>query len=214
LFLDRLTQGIDLSVKHGHPLAVLFIDLDGFKAINDGRGHAAGDGVLKEVARRIERGIDSGDSAARLGGDEFVVMLENCDLDRAAAIADGITKSIRAPLRFGRRRFYVGATVGVAMVDDQPVDADELLRRADIAMYRGKREGRNRVVISEHGAEAEHCWMIGNSPKSDITSAIEAGLGAVYIPHTITWSLEHEELPEPGERFRVAERFSDLTGIF
>jgi diguanylate cyclase (GGDEF)-like protein/PAS domain S-box-containing protein len=153
LFLDRLTQGIDQSVHHGHPLAVLFIDLDGFKAINDGRGHAAGDGVLKEVARRIEKTIDRGDSAARLGGDEFVVMLENCDLGRAATIADNIAKAIRSPLRFGRRRFYVGATVGVAMVDDQPVDAEELLRRADIAMYRGKREGRNRVVIFEPSME-------------------------------------------------------------
>jgi diguanylate cyclase (GGDEF)-like protein len=153
LFLDRLTQGIDQSVQHHLPLAVLFIDLDGFKAINDGRGHAAGDGVLKEVARRIERTIGRGDSAARLGGDEFVVMLENCDLDRAATIADAIAKAIRSPLRFGRRRFYVGATVGVAMVDDQPVDAEELLRRADIAMYRGKREGRNKVVIFEPSME-------------------------------------------------------------
>ena len=71
-----------------------------------------------------------------------------------------------------------------------------------------------RAALAEHRAEAAHCWMIGNSPKSDINPAIEAGLGAVFIPHTITWSLEHEELPEPGERFRVAERFSDLTGIF
>ncbi len=153
LFLDRLTQGIGQSVQHGHPLAVLFIDLDRFKAINDGRGHAAGDGVLKEVARRIEKTIGRGDSAARLGGDEFVVMLENCDLDRAADIADAIAMAIRSPLRFGRRRFYVGATVGVAMVDNQPVDAEELLRRADIAMYRGKREGRNRVVIFEPSME-------------------------------------------------------------
>ncbi len=76
LFLDRLTQGIEQSRRDGHPLAVLFIDLDGFKAINDGRGHAAGDGVLKEVARRIERTIERAGSAARLGGDEFVVMLE------------------------------------------------------------------------------------------------------------------------------------------
>ncbi|HEX6660010.1 MAG TPA: bifunctional diguanylate cyclase/phosphodiesterase, partial [Ilumatobacter sp.] len=149
----RLTQGIDHSVQHSLSLAVLFIDLDGFKAINDGRGHAAGDGVLKEVARRIERTINRRDSAARLGGDEFVVMLENCDLERAATIADAIATAIRSPLRFGRRRFYVGATVGVAMVDDQPVDAEELLRRADIAMYRGKREGRNKVVIFEPSME-------------------------------------------------------------
>ena len=153
LFLDRLTQGIEQSRRDGHPLAVLFIDLDGFKAINDGRGHAAGDGVLKEVARRIERTIERTGSAARLGGDEFVVMLEQCDLARAATSADDIARAIRAPLRFGRRRFYVGATIGVAMVDGAHVDAEELLRQADIAMYRGKREGRNKVVIFEPSME-------------------------------------------------------------
>jgi diguanylate cyclase (GGDEF)-like protein/PAS domain S-box-containing protein len=153
LFLDRLAQGIEHSHRDEHPLAVLFIDLDGFKAINDGRGHAAGDGVLKEVARRIERTIDRAGSAARLGGDEFVVMLEHTDLAQAATIADGIARAIRAPLRFGRRRFYVGATIGVAMIDGQRVDAEELLRQADIAMYRGKREGRNKVVIFEPSME-------------------------------------------------------------
>ena len=153
LFLDRLTQGIEHSRREGHPLAVLFIDLDGFKAINDGRGHAAGDGVLKEVVRRIERTIERDGSAARLGGDEFVVMLEKCDLARAATSADDIARAIRAPLRFGRRRFYVGATIGVAMVDGEHVDAEELLRQADIAMYRGKREGRNKVVIFEPSME-------------------------------------------------------------
>jgi diguanylate cyclase (GGDEF)-like protein len=153
LFLDRLTQGIEHARRDHQPLAVLFIDLDGFKAINDGRGHAAGDGVLKEVARRIERTIEPRDSAARLGGDEFVVMLEQSDLARAATIADGIARAIKAPLRFGRRRFYVGATIGVAMIDGQHVDSEELLRQADIAMYRGKREGRNKVVIFEPSME-------------------------------------------------------------
>ena len=109
LFLDRLTQGIDKCRRDGHPLAVLFIDLDGFKAINDGRGHAAGDGVLKEVARRIERTIERTGSAARLGGDEFVVMLENCDLARAATSADDIATGDQSatafrPAPFLRRR--------------------------------------------------------------------------------------------------------------
>jgi diguanylate cyclase (GGDEF)-like protein/PAS domain S-box-containing protein len=153
LFLDRLTQGIELCQRKRHPLAVLFIDLDGFKAINDGRGHAAGDQVLKEIAKRIETTIDGADSAARIGGDEFVVMLEDCDLSRAATTADAIATAIRAPLRFGRRSFYVGATIGVAMVDGQQVDADAMVRHADIAMYRGKREGRNKVVIFEPSME-------------------------------------------------------------
>jgi putative hydrolase of the HAD superfamily len=95
------------------------------------------------------------------------------------------------------------------------------LERSGLAQYfqhcrivREKNPETYRTALAELGAEAEHCWMIGNSPKSDINPAIEAGLGAVFIPHTITWSLEHEELPEPGERFRVAERFSDLRSIF
>jgi diguanylate cyclase (GGDEF)-like protein/PAS domain S-box-containing protein len=153
LLLEHLGHGIDRCVRDGRPLAVLFIDLDGFKAINDGRGHAAGDGVLKEVARRIEKAIPRGGAAARLGGDEFVVMLEDVELPQAAAVADEIVRTVRTPLRFGRRSFYVGATVGLAMLDDQPVRAEQLLRRADIAMYRGKREGRNRVVVFEPSME-------------------------------------------------------------
>jgi len=81
-------------------------------------------------------------------------------------------------------------------------------------IVREKNADTYRAALADHCAEAEHCWMIGNSPKSDINPAIEAGLGAVYIPHTITWSLEHDELPEPNERFHVVERFSDLRSIF
>jgi diguanylate cyclase (GGDEF)-like protein/PAS domain S-box-containing protein len=153
LFLERLTQAIELCQHNRRPLAVLFIDLDGFKAVNDGRGHAAGDEVLIEIAKRIEKTIDSPDSAARLGGDEFVVMLEDCDLSRAATTADAISTAIRAPLRFGRRSFYVGATIGVATIDGEYVDAEGMLRQADIAMYRGKRDGRNKVVIFEPSME-------------------------------------------------------------
>jgi diguanylate cyclase (GGDEF)-like protein len=158
LLIDRLRQSIDRANRYDRPVAVLFIDLDGFKAINDGRGHAAGDAVLVEMARRIGAAIRTHDTAARIGGDEFVVMLEETNRFRAQEVADRILTSLAESVVVQDRQHVVSATIGVAMIDHDDrgvVDADELVRRADIAMYRGKAGGRSQVVFFEDRMERE-----------------------------------------------------------
>jgi diguanylate cyclase (GGDEF)-like protein len=158
LLIDRLRQSIDRAQRYDRPVAVLFIDLDGFKAINDGRGHAAGDAVLVEMARRIGAAIRTHDTAARIGGDEFVVMLEETNRFRALEVAERLLHSLAQTVVIHERPHVVSATIGVAMIDQDErgvVDAEELVRRADIAMYRGKAGGRGQVVFFEDRMERE-----------------------------------------------------------
>ncbi len=152
LLLDRLRVSLDRAARHGRPLALMFIDLDGFKAINDGRGHDAGDAVLVETARRIGAEIRGHDTAARLGGDEFVVVLEEADRFTAEDVAERLLDSLGEDIGIGDRAYAVSATVGVAMYDEPgslDTSPEELVRRADIAMYSGKADGRGRVVFFE-----------------------------------------------------------------
>jgi diguanylate cyclase (GGDEF)-like protein len=132
----------------GDGVAVLFIDLDGFKTINDTLGHKAGDRTLEVVASRIRETIRPGDSVARLGGDEFVVLLDRTvNLEGARAAAERILDVLLAsPIRLGRHQVTVGASVGVAFRDEVPDDPDKLIRLADRAMYEAKRTGRGRIV--------------------------------------------------------------------
>ena len=181
LFLERLGHAIIAARQLQRPLAVLFIDLDGFKAINDGRGHEAGDGVLKEIARRIETTIGARGTVARLRGDEFVVMLEACDASGAATIAGSVADAVKAPLLFGRHNLYVGATVGVAALDDSIRDADQLVRRADIAMYRGKREGGDQVLVFE--PSMEHAVVANATLEGELRRSIRnQAIGAHFQP--------------------------------
>jgi diguanylate cyclase (GGDEF)-like protein len=152
LLVERLQESLDRSGRSGHALALMFIDLDGFKAINDGRGHVAGDAVLVEMARRITASLRPQDVAARLGGDEFVVVIEDTDRANADDVADRMLDAIGDDIGIGDRAYVVSATIGVALVDartEPAIDADELIRRADIAMYSGKADGRGRVVFFE-----------------------------------------------------------------
>lgn len=141
-FLERA----DAVLKEGKPLTVLYVDLDNFKIFNDRLGHAAGDDILEEVARILTASIDECDLAARIGGDEFALLLCNFDEVRARRAADTISERIHAlgdvysDIRFG-------ATVGVALFRNPPENAEDLLRRADEAMYQGKTLGKGRVVV-------------------------------------------------------------------
>jgi diguanylate cyclase (GGDEF)-like protein/PAS domain S-box-containing protein len=137
LLADRLEQAINRSHRHGQPITVLFIDLDGFKAINDLIGHAGGDQVLIQVAERLEQSLRIEDTLARLGGDEFVVILEQCDAELAFTIAHRLLPQLKG-IAVAGDVFDVGASVGIAVRTDPAITADELLRRADIAMYHAK----------------------------------------------------------------------------
>jgi diguanylate cyclase (GGDEF)-like protein/PAS domain S-box-containing protein len=128
-------------------VAVLFLDLDNFKVINDSLGHGAGDRLLVEVAERIKACLSPGNTAARLGGDEFVVVLEEVKgLDEAILVAERIVGSLRAPIVLERRELFVSTSIGISLgtpVNDCTVRAEDLMREADIAMYGAKKKGGN-----------------------------------------------------------------------
>jgi diguanylate cyclase len=144
LFRDRLDHALALHQRDGGGLAVLFLDLDDFKAVNDRFGHSAGDRLLREAADRLTGGVRSGDTVARLGGDEFAVLLEGPG--DAEETADKLLDTLRRPYELQGRAVTVGASIGYADVADYPASAEELIRRADAAMYAGKRAGKNTLV--------------------------------------------------------------------
>jgi diguanylate cyclase (GGDEF)-like protein len=146
LLRDHLEQALSRA-RRGIPLAVLLIDLDGFKQINDVHGHAAGDHVLVTVAQRLHAGVRGSDTAARLGGDEFAVVLDGMDADwDARAVAERLLASVTAPVRMGDVELHPGASIGVTIWQGQS-DVDTLLQEADVAMYAAKTSGKGRVVM-------------------------------------------------------------------
>lgn len=143
-FLGILDHSVGLAKRTGHMLAVLFIDLDGFKQINDTLGHEAGDLLLKGVSARFRQSIRDSDTLARLGGDEFIMLLHNIDgAESAGRLAAKVVDSLAAPFDLNGQSAKVGASIGIALFPDDSVEARELLRKADEAMYIAKNRGKN-----------------------------------------------------------------------
>jgi diguanylate cyclase (GGDEF)-like protein/PAS domain S-box-containing protein len=139
LLTDRLDRAITAAARHGSNLAVLFMDLDRFKSINDRLGHAAGDQVLQSVASRLVAGVRKSDTVSRLGGDEFVVLLsEVCCAGDAASAADTLCAKIAAPHRIEGRNLRVTASVGIGVCPIDGTDAETLLKKADLALLGAK----------------------------------------------------------------------------
>jgi diguanylate cyclase (GGDEF)-like protein/PAS domain S-box-containing protein len=151
LLLDRLQHSLAACGRSGHSGALLFIDLDNFKSLNDTLGHDKGDLLLKEVARRLETSARKSNTVARLGGDEFVVMLEDLheQPDEAAAQAEVVGEKILAmfnqPFRLGDHEHHATPSIGVTLFDCRTDNVDDLLKRADLAMYQAKASGRNTI---------------------------------------------------------------------
>ena len=146
LFEELLRETLALSQRSGHRAAVAFVDLDRFKFINDTFGHAAGDDVLKEAARRLSAAIRASDFAARIGGDEFVVMLTDFDQwQESVLVAAKMLRVFARPFTVGGNEVSLSASLGIAVFPDDGDDGMTLLKRADIAMYQAKQEGRNCV---------------------------------------------------------------------
>ena len=155
LFIETVTTSLAQLASSQRPIAVMFIDLDGFKEINDTFGHAVGDRVLSEVAARLRVQVRKLDLAARIGGDEFGMLLDGMrHFTDAAVVADRIIETLRRPIPLGDAVITVGASVGVAVVEDaaDAPEAEELMRRADMAMYLAKRQGKNRFVVFDETA--------------------------------------------------------------
>jgi len=144
LFAEMAAHQVELCKRTGGRLSVLFIDLDGFKQVNDLHGHETGDALLCEVAARLKGALRASDLAARVGGDEFAVLLEGADHGAAAAIAAKLDEVLAAPHAIGGRSLAVPASIGAASCPDSGGSAEELMRLADAAMYRTKMAGKRR----------------------------------------------------------------------
>jgi diguanylate cyclase len=148
LFEDRLAQGISLAERQGWILAVMFLDLDGFKSVNDRHGHAAGDLVLRQVADRLSQHARDEDTVCRAGGDEFLYLLVNpkstADVERKAVTVLG---DIAQSIEVGGQDLVIRGSIGIALYPGDGTTADQLVRNADTAMYRAKNGERGYVLF-------------------------------------------------------------------
>jgi diguanylate cyclase (GGDEF)-like protein len=144
LFSELVLRELAVAQRSGESFAILAIDLDGFKAVNDMHGHAAGDAVLKEAAQRMASAVRVSDIAARLGGDEFAVLLIGADRENARPVADALVDCLSQP--YPGIRVAVSASVGVAVFPQSGMALPQLLERADAALYKAKGQGKRRVV--------------------------------------------------------------------
>lgn len=154
LFFDRLSQSISLSRRKRNHLAVLFLDLDGFKGVNDTHGHEVGDATLRTVARRLKASVRDMDSVARLGGDEFAVLLGDIQESSAiTVIADKIIKTVsEAMVLSNGDQYCIGVSIGIAIYPENGAEIDTLMKAADNAMYQSKARGKNQSTFSDEFA--------------------------------------------------------------
>lgn len=179
LLADRLQMSLSRLRRSSATLAVLFLDLDGFKTINDGLGHDTGDRLLIEVAKRLTADLRTSDTAARFGGDEFVVLCEEIrDEAEALAIAERVANSILEPVVIDGRELFITTSVGIAIARNPEVTAEELIRDADAAMYRAKGAGRGRCELFDE--EMRLAVVARLEGESDLRRAIDRGELDVY----------------------------------
>ncbi len=226
LFDDRVSTAVERSARDGASLAVLFVDLDGFKPVNDSFGHSCGDAVLREMASRLAAQARATDTVARVGGDEFVLLLEgNPDAAAVARIADRIIEVIAEPIHSSGHDVRLSCSVGIAMY---PTDGprDKLLPHADAAMYAAKRAGGNAYAFFEPHMNAgvrDQIELLG-----DLRSALEQGgqLELHYQPKIsaqrgvvtsaealVRWQHPQRGLLPPGLFIPVAERFGLIAAL-
>ncbi len=181
LFRNRVEHATARAARRESPHAVLFLDLDNFKTVNDSLGHTVGDELLVAVAQRLQRHVRGADTAARLGGDEFAVLLDDIEAEGdATRLAERLILALSAPFSSGGREVVVGVSIGIAF-HDPALSSDQLLRNADLAMYRAKAAGKGRAQVFEpemHTAALERLDM-----EADLRRALGRGeLSVQYQP--------------------------------
>ena len=190
LFLDRLGVALERSRRSGAPLAVLFLDFDSFKEINDSRGHAAGDRVLATLGERLSGLLRPMDTVARFGGDEFTFLFEGITSEREVVlIADRICQAAGGPIDVDGVEVTVTVSVGIAMAGDPTVAAETIIREADAAMYRAKDRGGARFELFDERSRRRAIERI--EMEAAIGQAIERGeLRVHYQPHLVLHGME------------------------
>ena len=156
LFFDRLNMTLEHATRHGNTLAILFIDIDGFKDVNDTHGHLAGDQLLAQIAGALKESVRAEDTVARLGGDEFAILMPRLDKSRDVThLASKVLKAIAQPFRIEGGEVAVSASIGVALSSDSGNDSARLVKCADMAMFRAKKRGKNGFHVFERQMLAE-----------------------------------------------------------
>ena len=156
LFKERLLQEIAFAQRQNHSLALLFIDLDRFKTVNDSFGHSAGDELLVEAGKRLRKCVRKSDLVSRLGGDEFAVILTGIKgIRRVTPIAENLIKAFSEPFLIEQQQSHITASIGITIYPTDGKDSEDLLKKADTAMYRAKDEGRKRFVYFEEQMNSE-----------------------------------------------------------
>ncbi len=180
VFHDRLQHAMAVAARRGTSVAVLFLDLDGFKPVNDLYGHAAGDRVLKTVAERFQERMRGGDTIARFGGDEFAVILEDLNDDsQAMTIAAGLIDAMQAPIQVGVETLIVGVSIGITFLAGRQISPDDAVAEADAALYEAKSGGRGRYAVFERPDAAEG----GERHRSDMRRGMHSHeLTMIYHP--------------------------------
>lgn len=218
LFDDRLSLALATRMMRGEMLAVVFLDLDGFKTINDTLGHAIGDKLLQSAARRLTSCLREGDVVARWGGDEFTILLSPISCaEEAAKIVQRMLGALNVPFHFDDRELYVKASVGIALAPYDGENAETLLKNADAAMYRAKQQGRNnyqlytpaigskaleRLVLESrlYKALEREEFLLHYQPQVDITTGQIVGMEAL-----IRWQTADLGLIPPNQFIPLAE---------
>ena len=217
LFLDRLRHAlVRLRRTHGE-VAVLFVDLDRFKLVNDGMGHGAGDAVLLEAAKRLSEVARAEDTVARFGGDEFTILCENAGEEEARLVAQRVLAAFARPFTHEGREFHLSASVGIRVNDLASATPDTLLRDADIALYAAKEHGRARFEVFDSEARMRGIDLLATEqalrlalrhgelclhyqPEVDLTTR-----RIVAVEALVRWQHPERGLVPPGEFIPVAE---------
>ncbi len=224
-FMDRLEHGLQHASRRAAGLAVLFIDLDDFKSVNDSLGHPAGDQLLIAVAARLQSCLRPGDTAARLGGDEFAILLEELgDTDHAISVATRMIDVLRVPMELSGTEVFVRGSIGIA-ISTAVSTADELLRRADVAMYSAKSDGKGQFAIYRASMETS---MLGHLQLAgELQRAVERGELVVHyqpsvvlssqkiagVEALVRWQHPTRGLLLPGEFIHIAEETGLIVTI-
>jgi diguanylate cyclase (GGDEF)-like protein/PAS domain S-box-containing protein len=186
LFKDRVDHALQRTKRHTPSVAVLFLDLDGFKEVNDSLGHAAGDRLLIQVAERLHSCVRPSDTVARFGGDEFAVLIEDAsdDID-VTQVADRVLEGLRQPFLVSGRELHVRGSMGIARMDSDVEGADQLLRNADLAMYRAKAAGQGGYERYDPEMHTELVQRV--QLESDLRRALESG--ELFLHYQPTYDL-------------------------
>ncbi len=218
LFSARLKHSIDRAKRNSKTTAILFLDLDRFKHINDSLGHTIGDQLLMAVAQRFEQQIREEDTVARLGGDEFVILIEDLsDSDNAAVLAEKISKSLETPFIIQGYELFVGVSIGISLFPQDGETVEELLRNADSAMYRAKDVGRNTYQfytqeMTEHAFEhlllggqlrkaiEQNQLLLHYQPQIDLKTG-----GIMGVEALVRWQHPEQGMISPAQFIPLAE---------